>query len=126
MIDVPKQTAYWRDGALEELEVAGELLRGGRYRHALFFAHLGLEKMLKAHVTRRTEDLPPRIHNLSRLAERIELQLSAEQRNFLNEFNAYQLEGRYPEHCPVNLDAATASQDLARAMELVKWLKAQL
>lgn len=69
MIDVEKQVAYWRDGAQEDWAVARELVGNGRTRHGLFFVHLALEKVLKAHVCRQTRDLAPRIHNLVRLAE---------------------------------------------------------
>jgi HEPN domain-containing protein len=35
----------------------------------VFFAQLALGKALKAHICSHTLDLPPRIHNLVRLAE---------------------------------------------------------
>ncbi len=50
MIDIEKQIAYWRDGSIEDWQVAQELISNGRIRHGLFFAHLSLEKLLKAHV----------------------------------------------------------------------------
>ena len=70
MIDVPAQIAYWKSGAEEDWQVAVDLVRLGRVRHGLFFAHLALEKVLKAHVCRVTRDVPPRLHLLLRLAER--------------------------------------------------------
>jgi HEPN domain-containing protein len=39
-MDVEKQIEFWRNGSAEDLEVAGELLSKGRYRHALFFAEI--------------------------------------------------------------------------------------
>ncbi len=69
MIDVARQVAYWRDGAREDWAVAQDLIGQGRVRHALFLAHLALEKVLKAHVCLHTDDLAPRMHNLVRLAE---------------------------------------------------------
>lgn len=69
MIDINKQINYWRNSAIEDWEVARELLKSGRVRHGLFFAHLAIEKLLKAHVCRSTKDLAPRIHNLVRLAD---------------------------------------------------------
>jgi HEPN domain-containing protein len=96
MMDVLKQAAFWKAGAEEDLEVARELIANRRIRHALFFAHLSLEKILKAHVCRRTQDLAPRIHNLVRLAEAAALQLPPERLNVLAEMNAFHIEGRYP------------------------------
>jgi HEPN domain-containing protein len=68
MIDIAQQVHFWRDGAQEDLTVVQELLERGRIRHGLFFMHLALEKLLKAHVCRQTHDLAPRLHNLVRLA----------------------------------------------------------
>lgn len=69
MVDVPKQVEYWRKSSDEDFAAAQSLLEKGHFRHCLFFAHLAIEKMLKAHVTWQTKDVPPRIHNLIRLAE---------------------------------------------------------
>lgn len=97
MVDIRKQIAHWRQGAAEDWAVAGELVGGGRIRHGLFFAHLALEKTLKAHVCRVTSELAPPIHNLVRLAQRAELHLDQEQIDLLAEVNSFNIEGRYPE-----------------------------
>jgi hypothetical protein len=49
--------------------VADQLIRSGKIRHGLFFLHLTLEKILKAHVCQNTQDIAPRMYNLVRLAE---------------------------------------------------------
>ena len=90
MLDIEKQVAYWRDGAIEDWEVAQDLLKHRRTRHGLFFVHLALEKLLKAHVCRHTNDLAPRLHNLIRLAELAKLTPTQTQLDF-------NLEGRYPD-----------------------------
>jgi HEPN domain-containing protein len=82
--------------------------------------------MLKAHVTRKTSDIPPRIHNLVRLAEIARLSLSPEQESFLNRFDMYQLEGRYPDSAQILLDLKSTREKLASAEEILKWLKSQL
>ena len=103
-MDVQKQVEYWEKSAEDDFAAAQSLLEKGHLRHCLFFAHLALEKMLKARVTRQTEDIPPRIHNLVRLAEIGCLKLKAERENFLREFGVYQLEGRYPDSEQIPLD----------------------
>jgi len=95
-MDLQKQIHYWRNGSEEDMEVAVELLEKRRIRHALFYAHLALEKMLKAHVIGKTTDVPPRIHNLARLPELSGLSLPPDRRVFLERFDVYQMEGRYP------------------------------
>lgn len=85
MFDVDKQVDYWRRGADEDWEVAAKLVGDGRRRrrHGLFFAHLALEKMLKALVCRRTHDVPPRIHNLIRLGKLAGLEPDSDQIDLL-------------------------------------------
>ena len=116
MINIEKQIAFWREGANEDLAVAQELLERGRVRHGLFFAHLALEKAIKAHVCRRTQALAPRLHNLIRLAELAELQLSESQRDALAEMNAFAIEGRYPESLspPPTQEEARSYMDRAK------------
>lgn len=126
MVDVRKQIDFWRSNSDEDFAAAQSLLEKGHLRHSLFFAHLAVEKMLKAHVTRQTKDIPPRIHNLIRLAEIAGLSLSPEQEDFLSRFDAYQLEGRYPDSVQILLDLKAACEKLASAEEILKWLKTRL
>jgi HEPN domain-containing protein len=126
MIDIEKQIRYWQTGASEDWQVAEELVELGRTRHGLFFAHLALEKVLKAAVCRFTDDLPPRIHALLRLADRANLELPEEQRTFLARFDRYQVEGRYPELWPAAPDIETARAELEHGREVFEWLSRQL
>ncbi|MFB3904046.1 MAG: HEPN domain-containing protein [Acidobacteriota bacterium] len=126
MVDTQKQIDYWRETAIEDLQVACELVNGGRSRHGLFFAHLALEKLLKAHVCRTTQDLAPRLHNLLRLAERTDLILADEQREFLARFDRYQIEGRYPDSLPAPASLEVARVELSQAEEMFTWLTRRL
>ena len=122
MVDIAQQIAHWRDGAREEWQVAAELLEKGRSRHALFFAHLTLEKALKAHMCRHTGDLAPRTHNLVRLADAAGLDVPAETRGLLGEMNEFVLTGRYPDAI-----SSVPALDEARALhrrvgEVFQWL----
>jgi len=46
-----KQIKHWRSGAVEDWEVARNLVVQGRLRHGLFSAHLTLEKVFKVPVS---------------------------------------------------------------------------
>ena len=126
MVDVSNQIDYWRTSSDEDFAAAESLLEKGHLRHSLFFAHLAIEKMLKAHVTRQTKDIPPRIHNLIRLAEIAKLELDTESMELLREFGAYQLEGRYPDSEQVSVDPGFARDEISRTKEILVWLKKQL
>ncbi|MEW5944840.1 MAG: HEPN domain-containing protein [bacterium] len=108
------------------MEAARQLLDGGRVRHGLYFAHLALEKILKAHVCRSSRDLAPKIHNLLRPAEESAVRLNPDQLDFLAEMNQFNIEGRYPETTapPPTLEEARAF--ISRAEEIMQWLTSQL
>ena len=125
MIDIQKQIQHWRNGAAEDWQVALELVDLGRTRHSLFFAHLAIEKTLKAHICRVTNDLAPRIHPLLRLAELAKSGFSQQQLDFLARFDRYQLEGRYPDMLPPAPDMETTRNELKRASEMLEWLNQQ-
>ncbi len=126
MFDIEKQIAYWRDGAVEDWEVAQDLLKRRRTRHGLFFVHLALEKLLKAHVCRRTNDLAPRLHNLIRLAELAKLTPTQAQLDILADINTFNLEGRYPDMLTPVPSLGDAKDHLRRAEEVYRWLLSQL
>jgi len=126
MFDIEKQIAYWRDGAVEDWEVARDLLKDRRIRHGLFFIHLAFEKLLKAHVCRHTNNLAPRSHNLVRLAELAQLMLTQVQLDILADINIFNMEGRYPDMLTPAPLPEDAKEHLRRAEEVYQWLLSQL
>jgi len=95
-IDIKEHVAYWREGAKDDLDAAKQLIDGDKTRQGMFFAHLALEKLLKAHVCKNTGKLAPKIHNLVRLSEIARLQLKPQDIEILAEMNEFNIEGRYP------------------------------
>jgi len=126
MIDIQKQITHRLDGAREDWSVADNLVQQRRTRHGLFFAHVALEKALKAHVCRNTHELAPRIHNLVRLAELANLNPSQSQIDTLADLNAFNLEGRYPDALSLPPTPQEAVEYLSRAEEVLQWLINQL
>jgi HEPN domain-containing protein len=125
-MDVQEQIAYWTTGSQEDFDAAGSLLEKGHFRHCLFFAHLAIEKLLKALVVHRTKKEPAKIHNLIRLAKLAQLQLDKDREDLLREFGQYQLEGRYPDSQQLQLSDRYVQQELNRTQEILEWLRQQL
>ena len=125
-MDIQKQIDYWTKGSNEDLAAAQTLLEKNHLRQALFHAHLALEKMIKAHVVRQTQNTPAKIHNLIRLAELTNISLDSDKEDLLRRFGLYQLEGRYPGVDPVPMDRRTATDRMASAKEMCQWLNQQL
>lgn len=126
MANIQEQIPYWKNGAMEDVAVASELISGGRHRHGLFFAHLALEKILKAHICKRIQKPAPRVHNLIRLAEIAEISLSETYHEHLADMNEFNLEGRYPIQYIDTVSDEEATGYLKKTKEVLEWLAQQL
>jgi len=76
---IKKQIEYWINTSIDDLETAELLIRNSKILHGLFLCHLCIEKAIKAHVVKSTNNIPPRVHNLSFLVEKTNLELSESQ-----------------------------------------------
>lgn len=124
-MNVQAHIDYWLNMAQDDIEAADILFENKKYWQALFYAHLSLEKTLKAHVTRATKDIPPKIHNLPRLAEIASLDLTQEQLNILQDIDTFQMEGRYPRLYQPKVTRNEAKVLLVQAKEIRGWLTQQ-
>lgn len=90
---------YWLKSAQHDLESAKSIFDSGRFDWSLFVGHLALEKILKAiFVDKNDNKLPPKIHNLVRLAELSKIKLDEEQKFLLDKINDFNLQTRYPDY----------------------------
>ena len=96
-MDIQKTINYWLEGAISDMNAAEVLFKEKQYSQCLFWCHLALEKILKAHVVKMTQGQAAYIHNLVLLAEKAELPFSEEQKNNLSEISQFNLMGRYPD-----------------------------
>jgi HEPN domain-containing protein len=126
-VDVREQVEHWRRGAEADWRVGAHLVRVRKLRHGLFFVHLALEKMLKAHVCSQTRRYAPRIHALPRLAQLSGLGLATEHLQFLERFDRFSIAGRYPEDQLIPMPRPAESRRLmASAREVYRCLKRKL
>jgi hypothetical protein len=126
VVDIEKQVTYWRSGAEEDWLVGLDLVSQNRVRHGLIFIHMAFEKILKAHVCRRIQDIAPRLHNLIRLAEMAGIALDQHQQNILADINVFSIQGRYPDMLLPSPSPELAQEVLDQATELFQWLTNQL
>jgi len=120
---------YWLKSAEHDLEVADTLFQSKKYDWCLFIAHLVLEKVLKAYFVKRYNKLPPKIHNLIRLAEMANLELTEGQKVFLDEVNDFNLAIRYPDYKFEFYKKCTedfTKQYFKGIKEFYKWLLSQI
>jgi len=90
---------YWKDTSFKDWKAVQDLFATKNYVQSLFLAHLTIEKLIKAiWVKDNTDNVPPRTHDLVRLISYTLLRPSEDALEFLESFNDFQLEGRYPDY----------------------------
>jgi len=122
MDDVSRQ---WAERAQYDLDTADAMFKAGRYLYVLFCCQQAVEKMLKSVIVERTSKLPPRIHQLARLAKIADVAVDDRQVDFLRELSAYYIPTRYPEEIAdvaPDVKAEKAQGVLSQSRELVQWL----
>lgn len=119
------QTAKWIEQAEYDIETAEAMLRTRRYVYVVFMCHLTLEKMLKAIFTEVTEEYPPRIHNLEKIAQSANVSFPGELQGFIHDLSDMSIPTRYDEEVR-DIGYAQARRTLAHTRKAFKWLRQQL
>jgi HEPN domain-containing protein len=90
---------YWVETSKRDWKTVQNMFKSKDFVPALFFAHLVIEKLLKAHWVKNSSlNHPPKIHNLISLAGKIDYEFTDEELVFMGRMNDFQLEGRYPDY----------------------------
>lgn len=93
-----KLIQYWIEGSDDDYETMIAMFNSKRYNWSLFIGHLMIEKLLKAYFVQIKTDYPPFIHNLLRLAEKAELELSNNLKEKLVTITAFNINARYDDY----------------------------
>jgi len=125
-MDIKKQIEYWINTADDDLDTAELLINNKKILFGLFLCHLCIEKGIKAHVVRCTNNVPPKIHNLAYLLSLTDLLMTEDDKDFCAILMTYQLEGRYPERYPSSPSVEKVYLYLRKTQTLFQWLKTKL
>jgi len=120
---------HWMEQARYDLDTARAMFDSGRYLYVLFCCQQAVEKAFKAIIVRRTDDFPPRLHNLLRLAEIAGIKMEPDRGDFLGELSGYYIQTRYPEEIESlaqTLDREIAQDALDKTEEVIEWLFSML
>jgi len=122
---------YWLDLCDEDLVTAKWLQKGERWLYMAYLCNQIAEKALKAAVAATIVEMPPKTHDLFKLAKQSNIaeQLTDKHRVFLNNIARYQIETRYPEYknqVASLLDAEICSQMLIETEDFLCWIKQKL
>ncbi len=93
-----KLIEYWIAGSDDDYETMIAMFNSKRFSWSLFIGHLMIEKLLKAYYVKVKSDYPPFIHNLLRLAEKAELNLTDDKKEQLVTITAFNINARYDDY----------------------------
>jgi len=93
-----------------------------------FYCHMIAKKALKAVVAKKTNELPPKIHDLEKLAIRGDVfgVMSDEQKRLLRTLMPMQIETRYPDEEETQvpeLTSTSSEQLLKETEEFLCWIR---
>ena len=124
-----KRPEEWFKQAVYDMKTGEIMFDNGRYIYAVFMCHLSLEKALKGLYGQRLKKVPPKIHNLIYLIERINVNLPKGLYDFVFTLNRASIPTRYPDDLQRILkdyDKKKTEEILKKGKEVLKCLKAKL
>ncbi|MDR0904343.1 MAG: HEPN domain-containing protein [Ruminococcus sp.] len=125
------QVDYWLSITESDVHSMHLLFDGKEYLNAGFYCHLITEKALKANYNAFTGDVPPKIHDLEKLAKLggiIDI-LSEKQLKLLERLQPFNIDGRYPSHkrkVADTLNKEICKNIMSETEELLCWIKKRL
>ena len=125
------RAAYWIELAEYDLDTAAAMLETKRFLYVGFMCHQCIEKAIKAVIAVSSEEMPPKVHNLLRLAEQCGMldKMDDAKRNVLFTLNPLNIESRYPsfkDNLLAQLNRERCAEIISDTKELFTWIKQQL
>jgi HEPN domain-containing protein len=97
-INLEKVINHWIETSNEDYETMIKLYEAKSFHWALFLGHIATEKLLKALYVKRNQEHAPFTHNLYRLAEKANLDMSHEMQDWLDQITVFNLNARYDDY----------------------------
>lgn len=97
-IDVDKVVKHWIETSDEDFETMISLYNSNSYSWCLFIGHISIEKLLKAFYVQKNKTHAPFTHNLYRLAELNEIEMTDQLSDWLDKITAFNLNARYDDY----------------------------
>jgi HEPN domain-containing protein len=116
----------WFKQADYDMETADFMFNGGRYFYVVFMCHLSIEKALKGLYSQKLNEVPPKVHNLLYLVEKMGLNLPDDLYKTVSILNDLSVPTRYPDDLEKmfkNYSKERTEELLKRCKEVLTWLK---
>ncbi len=112
-----------------DLATAQQMFKTGRYIYVIFMCHLATEKALKTILIAKTNNLPPKTHNLIYLTDLTKIKLSKDLLDFVGMINDASIVTRYPENLAEiikNYPKEVTKRYLNKSIEVIECVKKEL
>jgi HEPN domain-containing protein len=119
----------WFQQAQYDLRTAEAMFEAKKFIYVVFMCHLAIEKALKGLYLKRLNCMPPKVHNLLYLIEKVSLTLPEPLFGTVFDLNRASIPTRYPEdlqQMKKDLRKQKTEKLLFKSKEVLKWLKKEL
>ena len=127
--DIVKIINHWKVTSNDDFKTMNKLFKAKSYNWALFVGHISLEKLLKALYVKSHKKHAPTIHNLYRLAELCDVELSNDYSDWLDMITSFNINARYDDYKKEFYNLCTREFTnlwIMRITELYKWIEQKL
>lgn len=116
---------YWLETSEGDYHTMLHLYQSGDYHWSLFMGHLVIEKLLKALYVKNINNNVPKTHDLLRLAEKMDINITDELADALDLITTFNISARYPDYKQNFYKKCTnefTTININKIKELRKWL----
>lgn len=125
-LDINKIIKHWIDTSDNDFDAILTLFRSKIFHWSLFMGHISIEKLLKAYYVKKNQCHVPFTHNLYRLAELSDLEISEEYAEWLFKITTFNLNARYDDYKKEFYSICTANftkEWIEKIKILQQWIK---
>ncbi|MDX2191332.1 MAG: HEPN domain-containing protein [Bacteroidota bacterium] len=98
LLELDKIISHWIESSDDDYSTMIKLFDSKSYSWSLFVGHIVIEKLLKAVFVKKHKKHAPLIHNLYRLAELNEIEMSNEQADMLFQITTFNINTKYDDY----------------------------
>jgi HEPN domain-containing protein len=120
---------HWISTSEEDYETMNQLFQNNNYSWSLFLGHISTEKILKAYYVKSHGKHAPFTHNLYRIAELSNLEISEEHADWLDKITTFNINARYDDYKREFYSLCTkefTKEWIDKIQKIQKWIKTML
>ena len=120
---------YWLNSSDKDYKTMLHLFNSKDYQWALFIGHLVIEKLLKGYYIKHVDNNVPYSHDLLRIAEKSNLNLTNEYKDMIDLITTFNIKARYDDYkleFYKKCNKKFTNDSIKKIKEIRKWIKEEL